>query len=359
MLPSSHPLLPPSVALSASFDVSTLRQFSSYTAPQTPTAAVAALSSDDVRTQRTVEVMSTTHTAVVSDGYRPTSAVGVLGAAAGRRKRARHPELWKRNNYRRKVLKDKGPCTCTRRCCENIDDVTRANIKSLFSQLSKVRQDEMLLSLIKIDEKKETMPPLPNTRDTSEGMKHLAVAAEAAATTTSVAAADTTTSPTAKSSVRAPKLFSSKYFVNIPPTSDAAHTPAKLIRVCHYAFLSIHGIGKKRVNNLVSHAFITKNSQPKYDRRGRHSNRANKVSAELVVLAEKHILSFPRYAVRYHCENANDDHSSANATAEGRNAAKSDGEDRALVVRYLSPQLNLVKMYRLFLAKVPTGNTRH
>lgn len=116
-------------------------------------------------------------------------------------------------------------------------------------------------------------------------------------------------------SKRSPKLFNSKYFVRVggntpvpgsmappPPPSPAgaAPPPSKLVRVCHYAFLSIHGIGKKRVNNLVSHAFANKDAlaaAPRHDLRGRHSNRANRVAEDLVLLAEHHVKSFPRYGI--------------------------------------------------------------
>src|SRR5690606_69129 len=78
------------------------------------------------------------------------------------------------------------------------------------------------------------------------------------------AAAVTTAAPHRSAHTRrTPKLFSSKYFLRVntgavgpgPRPGLGAAVPTGLVRVCHYAFLSIHGIGKKRVNNLIAHAF--------------------------------------------------------------------------------------------------------
>src|SRR5438132_2138899 len=64
-----------------------------------------------------------------------------------RKKRARHPELWKRNNYQRKQLKDKGACKCTRKCFQTVSEADRLTIKTEFAALNKKKQDEYLLDL--------------------------------------------------------------------------------------------------------------------------------------------------------------------------------------------------------------------
>ena len=222
-------------------------------------------------------------------------------------------------------------------------------------------------------------------------------------------------------SKRSPKLFNSKYYVRVggntpvpgsmapPLPAGVVPVPSKLVRVCHYAFLSIHGIGKKRVNNLVSHAFANKDAlaaAPRHDLRGRHSNRANRVAEDLVLLAEHHVKSFPRYGIidgtdawrqKRLQQRAKRDLARRRAEAAGtvlnphpriQSAKDSDvelpvepmfGEAAAGIFssgasvgnssakgsypplsvgmllqrappRYLSPHLSLVKMYRLFIA---------
>lgn len=65
---------------------------------------------------------------------------------------------------------------------------------------------------------------------------------------------------------------------------------------------------------------------PKPDGRGRHTTRANRIPAEIVAQIDEHIKSFPRRRSHY---------------------SRSDNEKRY----YLSSELNITKLYRLYLAK--------
>lgn len=95
--------------------------------------------------------------------------------------------------------------------------------------------------------------------------------------------------------------------------------------VCKKAFCSFHGISKHRANGVASN-FKTGDLTPKQDGRGRHTTRVNKISAEILAQIDEHIKSFPRRCSHY---------------------SRSDNEKRY----YLSSELNITKMYRLYLAK--------
>ncbi len=85
-------------------------------------------------------------TAVMIDdsaGSDSASGTGSTGGGLKRRKRQRQPEKWKRNNYTRKVLKDKGACSCMRKCFDLIPESERTRIKTEFATLSKAKQDGM------------------------------------------------------------------------------------------------------------------------------------------------------------------------------------------------------------------------
>jgi hypothetical protein len=330
-----------------------------------------------------------------------------------RRKRARHPELWKRNNYVRKQLKDKGACDCTKKCFTLIPLQDREESKQLFASLNKKSQDQHLLSLIVIEDKRgggdasesggksgSAAGKSSNEADPSSSIADLANAAlgtekkgdsDAAGRhlrggkKSGAAASDEqeeedvdgedesasddsdedqeeekgskrrTATGKGDAPKRSPKLFNSRYFCRV--RTGPGPNDFRLIRVCHYAFLSIHGIGKKRVNNLVLHAYssgiqhqkkrtdaaapprngpqqqqpssarsvasssllnarvgtnlvlgagtgVASGSSgevlvaPREDGRGKHANRANKISEELVNLAQHHMLhAFPRYGI--------------------------------------------------------------
>jgi len=79
---------------------------------------------------------------------------------------------------------------------------------------------------------------------------------------------------------RTVKRFTARYFI------FDEHN--KKVPVCHFAFLSIYGIGKKRVDNLMTY-FFEHGCAPPIDGRGKHQNRSNRVPDELVDLAKQHI----------------------------------------------------------------------
>ena len=380
-----------------------------------------------------------------------------------RRKRARHPELWKRNNYKRKQLKDKGACNCTRKCFQRVDEIERNKIKLEFSALSKTKQNEYLLGLISIQDKKLNKNASNNGTSTisireeneSEGEKENEndnggdddeeeddddIEDNNDSKSGLISPTNINNTQTPKGGGRAPKLFNSKYSILL---SNGIR-----LRVCHFAFLSMHFIGKKRVNNLVAHAFmhrekmnsikstgnniiqaqsitnlnhtstnptiasvsiidaipinlntsitgvnhqnvhisnsafmasnnasmlnpfivqpcnvissISSSSAPiiqslvKSDLRGRHSTRVNRVAEILVNLAESHIGSFPRY-ISY---NAAEDITTAKLIKQRREKSLSNTTNinsvgdlkSSSISHYLSPQLSLVKMYRLFVS---------
>lgn len=92
-------------------------------------------------------------------------------------------------------------------------------------------------------------------------------------------------------------------------------------RVCREGFASLHGIGTKRVRRVAN--LKAQGKLPK-DHRGRHNNRANKKNDQLVDLVKCHIESFPNDLSSHY----------------GKTGMKK---------RYLSSQLNVLKMYILFL----------
>jgi hypothetical protein len=94
-------------------------------------------------------------------------------------------------------------------------------------------------------------------------------------------------------------------------------------KVCKLAFGSIHGVSQKRVENVA--AQLNKNDVITVgnDRRGKHNNRPNRVSDSVVELVDSHIRSFPRRVSHY---------------------SRRDSKRY-----YLSPDLNIQLMHRLYL----------
>lgn len=96
------------------------------------------------------------------------------------------------------------------------------------------------------------------------------------------------------------------------------------VRVCRAAFASIHGISKKRVDN-VSKSFSTGEVSASLSQRGKHPNRVNRLPESLIEKIDTHIRSFPR----------RESHYSRQKSARF----------------YLSPDLNIKRMYELYLEK--------
>lgn len=98
-------------------------------------------------------------------------------------------------------------------------------------------------------------------------------------------------------------------------------------RVCKAAFASIHGISKKRVENIAK-VFNCPNITSPTCKQGKHHNRPNRISADLVEKIHSHIKSFPRRESHY-----------------GRKKSR---------CFYLSPDLNVRRMYNMYLERYET-----
>ena len=92
-------------------------------------------------------------------------------------------------------------------------------------------------------------------------------------------------------------------------------------RICKKAFLKIHAICNGRLSCALKAVEVSGGS-PHQDQHGRHEP-INKTSEERIDLVKSHMESFPRYTSHY---------------------SRSDNPNR----KYLSPELNLTKMYLLY-----------
>lgn len=93
--------------------------------------------------------------------------------------------------------------------------------------------------------------------------------------------------------------------------------------VCKAGFCALHGINKSRVERLAQHK--RNNITPPADRRGKHTSRPNKLPVDTVGKVIQHIKSFPVRSSHY-----------------SRQSTKK---------KYLNPDLNVNKMYHLYLEK--------
>lgn len=94
--------------------------------------------------------------------------------------------------------------------------------------------------------------------------------------------------------------------------------------VCKIAFCSLFGIGKSVVDRLINH-FKSNKPSPK-DLRGKHEKRPNRLSPEIIYKINALINSFPKCQSHY---------------------SRSDNSN----VHYLSPLLNVSKMYKMYFEK--------
>ncbi|KAF0713010.1 NAD-dependent protein deacetylase Sir2B-like [Aphis craccivora] len=94
--------------------------------------------------------------------------------------------------------------------------------------------------------------------------------------------------------------------------------------VCKKSFCSFFGVGKSRVERIVK--LLQKNIPSPVDRRGKHRNRGNAKDDQILFQIDTHIQSFPSRQSHY---------------------SRSKNDE----VRYLSPDLNVSKMYNLYLMK--------
>lgn len=97
-----------------------------------------------------------------------------------------------------------------------------------------------------------------------------------------------------------------------------------LHRVCKNAFCSLYGVSKKRVELLINH--LKDNIPAHKDMRGKHTNRPNMIPEDVVHQIDTHIRSFPKRTSHY---------------------SRSKNENKF----YLSPELNMQKMHKLYLQK--------
>ncbi|CAG4950209.1 unnamed protein product [Parnassius apollo] len=101
------------------------------------------------------------------------------------------------------------------------------------------------------------------------------------------------------------------------------------IQICRNGFASIHGISKKRVDNVAKEYRDPTVTTPAQSNRGKHQNRPNRIPSEWVSKVDSHIRSFPRRESHY-----------------GKNKSSR---------YYLSPELNIKRMYELYLKKHELG----
>jgi len=99
--------------------------------------------------------------------------------------------------------------------------------------------------------------------------------------------------------------------------------------VCKKAFCSLFGINKSRVDRIIKP--LQHNIPSPEDKRGKHTNRRNSKGEKTVFQLETRIRSFPDHESHYSC-NKNEP------------------------FRYLSPDLNIYKMYMLYMLKYENEN---
>lgn len=96
--------------------------------------------------------------------------------------------------------------------------------------------------------------------------------------------------------------------------------------VCKKAFCALHGVSAKRVENIAANLAKPSTLTLPGDMRGRHSNRPNAISPEIVESIHTHITEFPKRKSHY-------------------SRSKNNGK------YYLSPELNIRTLYTLYLSK--------
>ncbi|KAL5246209.1 hypothetical protein ACI65C_013617 [Semiaphis heraclei] len=99
--------------------------------------------------------------------------------------------------------------------------------------------------------------------------------------------------------------------------------------VCKKAFCYLFGINKSRVERIIKS--LQNNLPSPEDKRGKHTNRGNSKSDQVMFQLETHIRSFPAHESHY---------------------SRKENES----VRYLSPYLNVYKMYELYMLKFENEN---
>lgn len=96
------------------------------------------------------------------------------------------------------------------------------------------------------------------------------------------------------------------------------------VKVCKKAFCSLQGVSRKRVERIVSK--VQENVPAPQDMRGKHLNRPNRIPEDIVHQLDSFIQSFPKRTSHY---------------------SRTKNEDKY----YLSPELNMSKMHKLYIEK--------
>lgn len=202
-----------------------------------------------------------------------------------------NPAAWKRNIKKKAIAEgkmytnwkgvQKGPrstgtnCNCRYKCFQNVDEETRNTILEKFNKIGdRNLQNTYLGGLIQ---------------------------------TTSIQRVRK------KTNERPGRTCSHMYFVRLGQQSK---------RVCRHAFGSIHGISRKRVDQIAQ-TFRSRDIAAQPSNKGKHKNRPNRKSQDILQNLTTHIKSFPRRESHY-----------------SRNKSRRF---------YLSPDLSIKKMHELYL----------
>lgn len=216
------------------------------------------------------------------------------------RKRTRNPENWKKNkaaisrekglsykSYKGNDIPEKSvavdglcPQNCRLKCSEKFTIEQREHIKSAFYKLDVNSKNALLFSSIKSG---------PPGRKRKGAMKH--------------------------------KKVTYQYFVTYGGNQKL---------VCKRALISLYRIGEKKVR-IIQDKIKDGKAAPSPDKRGRHSNRPNKISDDVKAYIVQHISSFPAESSHY---------------SRLSNIHK----------KYISPLLSVPKMHSLYLELCTSEN---
>lgn len=168
------------------------------------------------------------------------------------RKRKRYGRLSDANKKMNLQSHEMGSdCNCTRQCFQNIPEYTRKAILQQFNSLqSHDQQNTYLCGLISV---------LPVNRPSKkEDAKHCAAVY--------------------------------KYKLRGPVKYENEQTIVEEFDVCKIAFMSVHGIGRKKIEYLVNS--IKETGCAPSDKRGKHNNHKHALKVEVISCVRQHINSF-------------------------------------------------------------------
>lgn len=184
------------------------------------------------------------------------------------KKREKSPLRWKRNivivqraqgnetiSLRNKIIKKReltGPdCKCKLKCFSKFTDEQKLLILNIFNTIGdKEKQDTFLGGLISLNDVSRRRP---------------------------------------RNNTKSNRSYSCVYKIRIDGINETI--------VCKIAFCSLFGIGKAIIERIIS-SIKSNNPSPK-DLRGKHLNRANQISDQVIFQIRSHINSFPKCISRY------------------------------------------------------------